>query len=98
MLSPNNPLFQCTFLAAPTRAAYCVTEPGAGSDVGGAKTTAVRKGDSYILNGQKVRRDFSKLGPIYLMPMPGHVVVNNGNRMHQDTIGCLRVAASHLLC
>ncbi|MCG3172126.1 MAG: Acyl-CoA dehydrogenase [Myxococcota bacterium] len=35
-------------------AAYCVTEPGAGSDVAGIKTTAVKQGDKYILNGQKM--------------------------------------------
>jgi acyl-CoA dehydrogenase len=35
-------------------AAYCVTEPGAGSDVGGIKTKAEKKGDSYVLNGQKM--------------------------------------------
>jgi len=34
--------------------AYAVTEPGAGSDVQGMKTTAVRKGDKYILNGTKM--------------------------------------------
>jgi len=34
-------------------AAYCVTEPGAGSDVAGLKTTAVKKGDHYVLNGTK---------------------------------------------
>ncbi|MFZ9886411.1 MAG: acyl-CoA dehydrogenase family protein [Myxococcota bacterium] len=33
---------------------YAVTEPGAGSDVAGIKTTAVRRGDSYVLNGQKM--------------------------------------------
>ncbi len=33
--------------------AYCVTEPEAGSDVAGIKTTAVRNGDDYILNGGK---------------------------------------------
>ncbi|KAL1508827.1 hypothetical protein AB1Y20_004922 [Prymnesium parvum] len=38
----------------PLQAAYCVTEPGAGSDVGGAKTTAVKKGDAWVLNGQKM--------------------------------------------
>lgn len=38
----------------PLQAAYCVTEPGAGSDVGGAKTTAVKKGDEWVLNGQKM--------------------------------------------
>jgi acyl-CoA dehydrogenase len=34
-------------------AAYCMTEPDAGSDVAGIKTTAVKKGDKYILNGSK---------------------------------------------
>ncbi len=34
--------------------AYGVTEPGAGSDVQGMRTTAVRKGDKYILNGSKM--------------------------------------------
>ncbi|KAK7023520.1 hypothetical protein SK128_002324, partial [Halocaridina rubra] len=38
----------------PLIAAYCVTEPGAGSDVAGIQTRAVRKGDDYILNGQKM--------------------------------------------
>ncbi|MCA9508314.1 MAG: acyl-CoA dehydrogenase family protein [Myxococcales bacterium] len=33
---------------------YAVTEPAAGSDVANIATTAVKKGDSYILNGQKV--------------------------------------------
>ena len=35
-------------------AAYGVTEPNAGSDVAAIKTTAVRKGDTYILNGEKM--------------------------------------------
>ncbi len=34
-------------------AAYCVTEPGAGSDVSAIKTSARREGDHYILNGTK---------------------------------------------
>lgn len=41
-------------LEEPLIAAYCVTEPSAGSDVGGIKTRAVKKGDEYILNGQKM--------------------------------------------
>jgi len=32
---------------------FGLTEPGAGSDAGGTKTTAVRKGDRYLLNGSK---------------------------------------------
>ncbi|XP_071445946.1 medium-chain specific acyl-CoA dehydrogenase, mitochondrial isoform X2 [Hetaerina americana] len=38
----------------PLVAAYCVTEPGAGSDVAGAKTKAEKKGDEWIINGQKM--------------------------------------------
>jgi len=38
----------------PLIAAYCVTEPSAGSDVAGLKTRAEKKGDEYILNGQKM--------------------------------------------
>ncbi|XP_045510182.1 probable medium-chain specific acyl-CoA dehydrogenase, mitochondrial isoform X4 [Colias croceus] len=38
----------------PIVAAYCVTEPGAGSDVAGVKTKAEKKGDEWILNGQKM--------------------------------------------
>ena len=35
-------------------AAYCVTEPDAGSDVAGIKTHARRVGSEYIINGQKM--------------------------------------------
>ncbi|KAL1130733.1 hypothetical protein AAG570_011974 [Ranatra chinensis] len=38
----------------PMIAAYCVTEPGTGSDVNGVKTRAERKGDEYVINGQKM--------------------------------------------
>jgi acyl-CoA dehydrogenase len=41
-------------LEEPLVAAYAVTEPGAGSDVNGLKSRAVKKGDEYILNGQKM--------------------------------------------
>ncbi|KAM4022577.1 medium-chain specific acyl-CoA dehydrogenase, mitochondrial isoform 2-T2 [Anomaloglossus baeobatrachus] len=38
----------------PLMCAYCVTEPGAGSDVAGLKTRAEKKGNEYIINGQKM--------------------------------------------
>ncbi|MEW9672912.1 acyl-CoA dehydrogenase [Ammoniphilus sp. 3BR4] len=34
--------------------AYCLTEPGSGSDAVGMKTTAVLDGDEWILNGSKI--------------------------------------------
>jgi len=34
-------------------AAYGLTEPNAGSDVQGIKSTAIKKGDKYIINGHK---------------------------------------------
>ncbi|CAG8580219.1 12421_t:CDS:2, partial [Ambispora gerdemannii] len=38
----------------PLMAAYCVTEPGAGSDVAGIQTKAEKQGDKWIINGQKM--------------------------------------------
>ncbi|PPB08379.1 acyl-CoA dehydrogenase [Brevibacillus laterosporus] len=34
--------------------AYCLTEAGSGSDSAGMRTTAVRDGDHYVLNGNKI--------------------------------------------
>ncbi len=37
----------------PKLASFCLTEPDAGSDVSSMRTTAVKKGDHYIINGTK---------------------------------------------
>ena len=37
----------------PKLASFCLTEPDAGSDVSGMKTTATKKGDKYVINGSK---------------------------------------------
>jgi acyl-CoA dehydrogenase len=39
---------------APKLASFCLTEPDAGSDVSAMRTTAVRSGDKYVINGSKV--------------------------------------------
>jgi acyl-CoA dehydrogenase len=39
---------------APLLASFCLTEPNAGSDVSGMRTTAVRKRDKWVINGSKV--------------------------------------------
>ncbi|MGX9670570.1 acyl-CoA dehydrogenase family protein [Mycobacterium sp. HM-7] len=41
------------FAAGETIGALAMTEPGAGSDLRGMRTTARREGDTWILNGQK---------------------------------------------
>ena len=38
----------------PLVASFCLTEPCAGSDVSGMRTTAVRKADKWVINGSKV--------------------------------------------
>ena len=40
--------------AGRTIGAFALTEPGAGSDAAGIRTTAKRDGDDYVLNGSKV--------------------------------------------
>lgn len=50
ILKLTSDFFSCFLLLQ----AYCVTEPGAGSDVAGIKTRAEKKGDEYIINGQKM--------------------------------------------
>ena len=43
-----------TRMAEGTLAAYALTEPDAGSDVAAIRTSAVKKGDVYVLNGTKM--------------------------------------------
>merc|ERR1712004_735215 len=43
-----------TLIEEPLMCAYGVTEPGAGSDVSGVKTKAEKKGDEWVINGQKM--------------------------------------------
>jgi len=47
--------------------AWCLTEPGSGSDASGMKTTAVEKGDSWILNGTKIFITQGSVGEIYVV-------------------------------
>ena len=45
---------------------FGLTEPGAGSDAGGTATTAVDKGDHYVLNGSKVFITHAGVGEIFV--------------------------------
>jgi len=44
---------------------YCLTEPDSGSDAASLKTTAVREGDHYILNGTKAFISGGSVSDIY---------------------------------
>lgn len=47
--------------------AWCLTEPGSGSDASGMKTTAVKKGDKWILNGSKIFITQGSVGDTYIV-------------------------------
>src|SRR5712672_2375179 len=46
---------------------FGLTEPGAGSDAGGTKTTAVDRGDHYVLNGSKIFITHAGVGEIFVV-------------------------------
>ncbi|MDR9417912.1 acyl-CoA dehydrogenase family protein [Gracilimonas sp.] len=48
-------------------AAWCLTEPGSGSDASGMKTTAIKEGDKYILNGAKIFITQGSVGDTYVV-------------------------------
>jgi alkylation response protein AidB-like acyl-CoA dehydrogenase len=48
-------------------AAYCLTEPGAGSDAAGLATTARRDGDHYVLNGAKAFISGGGVADVYVV-------------------------------
>ncbi|MGD8815333.1 MAG: acyl-CoA dehydrogenase family protein, partial [Anaerolineales bacterium] len=50
-----------------TLGAFAITEPSAGSDAGGIKTHAQRKGDKYILNGTKTFITNGGVADIYIV-------------------------------
>ncbi|MCL6580220.1 MAG: acyl-CoA dehydrogenase [Firmicutes bacterium] len=47
--------------------AFCLTEPGAGSDAGSLKSTACLDGDHYVLNGQKCFITNGGVADLYLV-------------------------------
>ena len=77
-------------------AAYAITEPDAGSDVQGIKSTALRKGDKYILNGHKrfiTNGDVAEYITVFALADP-----TRGSRslsafiVHKDTPGITMVS------
>jgi alkylation response protein AidB-like acyl-CoA dehydrogenase len=63
--------------------AFALSEPDAGSDAAGIRTTAVREGDDYIINGTKTWISFGQIADIFLVVA----------KMEDDTVGGLLVPA-----
>lgn len=47
--------------------AWCLTEPGSGSDASGMKTTAVKDGNNWIINGAKIFITQGSVGDTYVV-------------------------------
>lgn len=47
--------------------AWCLTEPGSGSDAAGLRTRAVRDGDAWVLNGAKMFITQGTVGHVYVV-------------------------------
>ncbi|MGD9549119.1 MAG: acyl-CoA dehydrogenase family protein [Candidatus Krumholzibacteriia bacterium] len=67
-------------MAAGEIAAFCVTEPGAGSDAASLITTARRDGDHYVLNGSKIYVTNGARASFFVV-----VARTPGTTGHQDT-------------
>ena len=81
---------------------FGLTEAGAGSDAGGTATTAVAKGDHYVINGAKVFITHAGVGEIFVAT--ARTEPGNGNRgitsfiVTNDTVDldkCRQVGVGH---
>lgn len=81
---------------------FGLTEPGAGSDAGGTATTAVDKGDHFVLNGAKVFITHAGVGEIF--SVTARTDAGHGHRgitsliVTKDTVDlaeCARVGVGH---
>jgi len=79
--------FLTPFCSSFNLGAFCLTEPGAGSDVASMSTTARRDGDSYILNGTKTFITNGSVATLYT------VFATRDKRLHHKGISGFIVPA-----
>jgi len=65
-------------------ASYCLTEPSSGSDAASLRTTAVRDGDEYVVNGSKAFISGGSVSDVYAC------MVRTGDDSHKG-ISCLLI-------
>lgn len=74
-----------------------MTEPGAGSDVAGIKTRAVKVGDEYVVNGQKMWITNGGKANWCVSPTAALVVMENQKLQKQKAVnGLLCMKQSHV--
>src|ERR1700675_3446624 len=54
-------------LTAKKLGAWCLTEPGSGSDAAAMQTRAVRRGDNFVINGAKMFITNGSVGDVYVV-------------------------------
>jgi butyryl-CoA dehydrogenase len=81
---------------------FGLTEEGAGSDAGGTRTTAVRRGDHYVLNGSKRFITHAGVGEVFVVTAvtePGRGTKGISSfiltKETVDRAECLRVGIGH---
>ena len=63
--------------------AFCLTEPGAGSDASAGTTTAVKDGDEWVLNGRKCFITNGKEADVYIIIAVTGIVEKRGRKMKE---------------
>ena len=63
--------------------AFCLTEPGAGSDASAGTTTAVKDGDEWVLNGRKCFITNGKEADIYIIIAVTGIIEKRGRKVKE---------------
>jgi acyl-CoA dehydrogenase len=74
----------------------CMTEPGAGSDLAGVQTRAIRDGDHYVVNGAKTFISLGQLAGLFIVVAKTDPAANPPHKgislllVEADTPGCVK--------
>lgn len=64
---PDQKQYYADLLSKGAMSAFCLTEAGCGSDASAVRTTAIKSGDKYVLNGTKMFITNATIADVYLV-------------------------------